>query len=127
MDVTPHAGLRYSMIDMDDYSTAYSQNDSDSINIFSLPVGVTIAKEYVTDTWTVKPSFDLTLTGNFGDDEVDATAKWNGYSNLSTTVKSAIMDNFTYGAAVGVSATSGNFGLGLGVTTLALLTLMSLV
>ena len=115
MDVTPHAGLRYSMIDMDDYSTAYSQNDSDSINIFSLPVGVTIAKEYVTDTWTVKPSFDLTLTGNFGDDEVDATAKWNGYSNLSTTVKSEIMDNFTYGAAVGVSATSGNFGLGLGV------------
>ena len=115
MDVTPHAGLRYSMIDMDDYATAYSQNDSDSINIFSVPVGVTIAKEYVTDTWTVKPSFDLTLTGNFGDDEVDATAKWNGYSNLSTTVKSEIMDNFTYGAAVGVSATSGNFGLGLGV------------
>ena len=115
MDVTPHAGLRYSMIDMDDYSTAYSQNDSDSINIFSLPVGVTIAKEYVTDTWTVKPSFDLTLTGNFGDDEVDATAKWNGFSNLSTTVKSEIMDNFTYGAAVGVSATSGNFGLGLGI------------
>ena len=115
MDVTPHAGLRYSMIDMDDYATAYSQNDSDSINIFSLPVGVTIAKEYVTDTWTVKPSFDLTLTGNFGDDEVDATAKWNGFSNLSTTVKSEIMDNFTYGAAVGVSATSGNFGLGLGV------------
>ncbi|MCK0515071.1 autotransporter domain-containing protein [Anaerobiospirillum sp. NML120448] len=115
MDVTPHAGLRYSMIDMDDYATAYSQNDSDSINIFSLPVGVTIAKEYVTDTWTVKPSFDLTLTGNFGDDEVDATAKWNSYSNLSTTVKSEIMDNFTYGAAVGVSATSGNFGLGLGI------------
>ena len=115
MDVTPHAGLRYSMIDMDDYSTAYSQNDSDSINIFSLPVGVTIAKEYVTDTWTVKPSFDLTLTGNFGDDEVDATAKWNGFHDLSTNVKSEIMDNFTYGAAVGVSATSGNFGLGLGV------------
>ena len=115
MDVTPHAGLRYSMIDMDDYSTAYSQNDSDSLNIFSVPVGVTIAKEYVTDTWTVKPSFDLTLTGNFGDDEAEATAKWNGFSNLSTTVKSEIMDNFTYGAAVGVSATSGNFGLGLGL------------
>ena len=87
MDVTPHAGLRYSMIDMDDYSTAYSQNDSDSLNIFSVPVGVTIAKEYVTDTWTVKPSFDLTLTGNFGDDEAESTAKWNGFSNLSTTVK----------------------------------------
>ena len=76
---------------------------------------VTIAKEYVSDTWTVKPSFDLTLTGNFGDDEVDATAKWNGFHDLSTNVKSEIMDNFTYGAAVGVSATSGNFGLGLGL------------
>ncbi len=115
MDVTPHAGLRYSMIDMDDYSTAYSQNDSDSLNIFSVPVGVTIAKEYVTDTWTVKPSFDLTLTGNFGDDEFEGNAQWATFSNLSTTVKSEIMDNFTYGAAVGVSATSGNFGLGLGV------------
>ena len=115
MDVTPHAGLRYSMIDMDDYSTAYSQNDSDSLNIFSVPVGVTIAKEYVTDTWTVKPSFDLTLTGNFGDDEFEGNAQWATFSNLSTNVKSEIMDNFTYGAAVGVSATTGNFGLGLGV------------
>ncbi len=57
----------------------------------------------------------MTLTGNFGDDEAESTAKWNGFSNLSTTVKSEIMDNFTYGAAVGVSATTGNFGLGLGV------------
>ena len=74
MELTPHAGLRYSMIDMDDYSTVDSQNDSDSLNIFSVPVGITIAKEYVTDTWTVKSSFDLTLTGNFGDYEAEATA-----------------------------------------------------
>ena len=115
MDVTPHAGVRFSKLDIDDYATEYAQSSSDSLNIFSLPVGVTIAKEYVTDTWTVKPSFDLTLTGNFGDDEFEGNAQWATFSNLSTNVKSEIMDNFTYGAAVGVSATSGNFGLGLGV------------
>ena len=115
MDVTPHAGLRYSMIDMDDYSTAYSQNDSDSLNIFSVPVGATIAKEYVTDTWTVKPSFDLTLTGNFGDDTVDGTVSWTGVSNYDVSTKAEFVDNFTYGAAVGIAAKTGNFGLGLGL------------
>ena len=115
MDVTPHAGVRFSKLDIDDYTTEYAQSSSDSLNIFSVPVGVTIAKEYVTDTWTVKPSFDLTLTGNFGDDEFEGNAQWATFSNLSTNVKSEIMDNFTYGAAVGVSATTGNFGLGLGV------------
>ena len=115
MDVTPHAGIRFSKLDIDDYATEYAQSSSDSLNIFSVPVGVTIAKEYVTDTWTVKPSFDLTLTGNFGDDEFEGNAQWATFSNLSTNVKSEIMDNFTYGAAVGVSATTGNFGLGLGV------------
>ena len=115
MDVTPHAGVRFSKLDIDDYATEYAQSSSDSLNIFSVPVGVTIAKEYVIDTWTVKPSFDLTLTGNFGDDEFEGNAQWATFSNLSTNVKSEIMDNFTYGAAVGVSATSGNFGLGLGV------------
>ena len=115
MDVTPHAGVRFSKLDIDDYATEYAQSSSDSLNIFSVPVGVTIAKEYVTDTWTVKPSFDLTLTGNFGDDEFEGNAQWATFSNLSTNVKSEIIDNFTYGAAVGVSATTGNFGLGLGV------------
>ena len=54
-----------------------------------------------------------TLTGKFSDGEFEGKAQWATFSNLSTNVKSEIMDNFTYGAAVGVSATSGNFGLGL--------------
>ena len=58
---------------------------------------------------------DSTLTGKFSDDEFEGNAQWATFCNLSTNVKSEIMDNFTYGAAVGVSATSGNFDLGLGV------------
>ena len=121
MDVTPHAGMRFTRIDMDDYSIESAdfgkvgQYNASSANVFSIPVGVTISKEYVTDTWTVKPSFDLTLTGNFGDDTVDGTVSWTGVSNWDVSTKAEFVDNFTYGAAVGIAAKTGNFGLGLGL------------
>ena len=107
VSVTPHAGLRYSSIDIDDYSVdgeqTYAHFSSQSMDVFSIPVGVTVAKDIVAGSWTVKPSFDLTLTGNFGDDEFDG--------ETSTEV----LDNFTYGATLGVAAQTGNFSLGLGV------------
>ena len=121
MDVTPHAGMRFTRIDMDDYTIdsadfgEVGQYNASSANVFSIPVGVTISKEYVTDTWTVKPSFDLTLTGNFGDDTVDGTVSWTGVSNWDVSTKAEFVDNFTYGAAVGIAAKTGNFGLGLGL------------
>ena len=89
--------------------------DADSMNILSIPVGVTFAKEFTGDAWTVKPSLELTLTGNFGDDETDGTVHWAGVENLSTNVSSEVIDNFTYGATLGVAAKTGNFSLGLGV------------
>ena len=117
--VTPHAGLRFSRIDLDDYTVdgedIIADYDADSMNIFSIPVGVTFAKEFTGDAWTVKPSLDLTLTGNFGDDETDGTVHWAGVDNLSTNVSSEVIDNFTYGATLGVAAKTGNFSLGLGV------------
>ena len=117
--ITPHAGLRFSRIDLDDYTIdgedIIADYDADSMNIFSIPVGVTFAKEFTGDAWTVKPSLDLTLTGNFGDDESDGTVHWAGVDNLSTNVSSEVIDNFTYGATLGVAAKTGNFSLGLGV------------
>ena len=117
--VTPHAGLRFSRIDLDDYTIdgedVIADYDADSMNIFSIPVGVTFAKEFTGDAWTVKPSLDLTLTGNFGDDESEGTVHWAGVDNLSTNVSSEVIDNFTYGATLGVAAKTGNFSLGLGV------------
>ena len=89
------------------------------MNIFSIPVGVTFAKEFTGDAWTVKPSLDLTLTGNFGDDKTDGTAHWAGVENLSTNVSSEVIDNFTYGATLGVAAKTGNFSLGLGDNNIA--------
>ena len=121
VDIKPHAGLRYSSLDLDDYTVdsavagEVAGYEADSLSIFSIPVGVTISKDIVAGNWTVKPSFDLTLQGNFGDDEADGTVGWNGVSNLDKNLTTEVFDNFTYGANLGVAAQTGNFSLGVGV------------
>ena len=121
VEVAPHAGLRYTNIDLDDYSIksngeSIADYSADKVNIFSIPVGVTFAKEFTGDAWTVKPSLDLTLTGNFGDDDISGDVSWTGVNNLVTPVSSEYMDDFTYGATLGIEAAStGGFSLGLGV------------
>ncbi len=122
IDIKPHAGLRYSFVDLDDYSVDSSVAgevagyDADSMGVFSIPVGVTFSKDIVSENWTVKPSFDLTLTGNFGDDEAEGTVGWTGVANLDKSLTTEVFDNFTYGATLGISAqnTSG-FALGVNV------------
>ena len=121
VDIKPHAGLRYSSLDLDDYTVdsavagEVAGYEADSLSIFSIPVGVTISKDIIAGNWTVKPSFDLTLQGNFGDDEAEGTVGWNGVSNLDKNLTTEVFDNFTYGANLGVAAQTGNFSLGVGV------------
>ena len=121
VEVTPHVGLRYSYIDIDDYSVkgkttgVVGDYSADSLSVFSIPVGVTIASEFQAGSWSVKPSFDLTLTGNFGDDENEGTFHWTGVENIDSSLNSEIFDNFTYGASLGVAAQSTS-GISLGLT-----------
>ena len=117
--VTPHVGLRYSNIDLDDYTVESSAGtigsyDSDSLSVFSIPVGVTVATEFTTGTWSIKPSFDVTITGQFGDDEAEGTFKWAGVENIDSHLNSEIFDSFTYGATLGVAAQSAS-GISLGL------------
>ena len=118
--VTPHVGLRYSNIDIDDYSVkgktygTVGDYSADSLSVFSIPVGVTIASEFQAGTWSVKPSFDVTLTSNFGDDEAEGTFHWAGVENIDSSLNSEIFDNFTYGASLGIAAQSSS-GISLGV------------
>ena len=85
------------------------------MSLFSFTVGVTFAKKFTSDTETIKPSLVLTLTSNFGDDDADGTVHRADEGNLSTNVSSEKIDNFTYGATLGVAAKTGNCSLGLGV------------
>ena len=120
VDVTPHAGLRFTSLDLDDYSLeaaghgTVANYDGDTMSVFSIPVGVTFAKSFEGESWTVTPALDLHVTGQFGDDEAEGSVAWSG-TNLSTSVTSEVFDNFTYGATLGVEAQSNSFSFGVGL------------
>lgn len=119
-NITPHVGLRYTSLDVDDYSvqcdaTTIAHNDSNRMNVFSLPVGVTIAKDITAGAWTVAPQFDLTFTANMGDDELESSTEFVGVESVGLATE--VLDSFTYGAKLGLKAQyqeSFSFGLNVG-------------
>ena len=113
--VVPHAGVRFTRVEADDYSVAgVGSYLGDKVGVVSIPVGVTVASAFSADSWTIKPMFDLTLTSNLGEDELQGKFEWEGV-NLETNVATEILDNFCYGATAGVAVESGNFAGALGV------------
>ncbi|MDY2798884.1 MAG: autotransporter outer membrane beta-barrel domain-containing protein [Anaerobiospirillum succiniciproducens] len=114
--VTPHMGLRYSMIEADDYSIRDAGSfSSDKMSVFSVPVGVTIAQAYASDNWIVTPYADFTVTGNFGDNSYKGSFKWANVANLTTDTDTEVMDNFSYGLTLGINGETGNLGMSAGL------------
>ena len=121
IQVSPHAGVRYQRIEMDDYSVNSRHHGrvvdykSDQINLLSMPVGVMITNDYITRSgWQLKPAIDFTATFNVGDNDANGVAVWTG-SNLSTPVSTEVLDPFTFGVNVGFSVRKGNFSAGTGI------------
>ena len=122
VDVVPHVGVRYTSFDMDSYQAqvdgyTIANADADSMQVFSIPFGVTFSKEMAMGNWVVKPVFDLNLTANAGDDELESDVAFVGVSNVALTTE--VMDSFTYGATLGIDARfqeSFSFGLNVGYT-----------
>ena len=120
VNVMPHAAVRYSYVDMDgfdlkDEGVAFGSVDGTDANVFSIPVGITLSKNIVAGTWTVKPSLDLTVACNFGDDSLESKVNYLGVANKALSTDTEFVDSFTYGATMGIAAQSGNVSLGLGV------------
>ncbi len=120
VNVMPHAAVRYSYVDMDGFDlkeegVAFGSVDGTDANVFSIPVGITLSKDIVAGTWTVKPSLDLTVACNLGDDSLESKVNYLGVANKDLSTDSEFVDSFTYGATMGIAAQGGNVSLGLGV------------
>ena len=117
VDVTPHLGVRYTRLAIDSYDTKINgyqvaSTDFDTMQMFSIPFGVTVSKDIAAGAWAIKPVFDLTLTANAGDTDAKLSTYYTGTRALDLT--SEAFDSFTYGATVGVDAKYGeNFSIGL--------------
>ena len=90
-NVVPHAGVRYTAIDVDDYR-GYA---SDSINVVELPVGVEVNGTFEASGWKVVPSVDFTIVPQVGDKDVKTAV-----GNVD------VIDNL-YNTTVGVEAVYG--------------------
>ncbi len=117
MDVTPHLGVRYTRLAIDSYDAksagkVLATTDVDTMQMFSVPFGVTISKDIAAGSWTIKPVFDLTLTANAGDTDAKLDTTFIGATPVALT--SEAFDSFTYGATMGIDAKYGeNFSIGL--------------
>lgn len=115
--VVPYVGLRYFNIDGDSYTTNYNgkaafQNEADSQNVWTLPVGVSLRNETVTKSgWRVTPKVDLAYIFAFGDTDNSVTVNTgSGVSTLSYDV----MDRSSWLASAALEAGKGDWTYGVG-------------
>ena len=117
VDVTPHLGARFIRLNTDSYDLISANGvegttDFDVQNVFSVPLGVTLSKGFVTGGWTLAPSADLTIAFNTGDTE----AKSNTFTaGKNIGLNTEVLDEVQYGVTLGLGAQYGAFGTSFGI------------
>ena len=114
--LTPHAGARLSIVDMDDYEIAAGTTklfdvSEDKATIFEVPVGMTVqTPSFMFQTFEVKPYVDVTLRGRFGDTESSYTLEG---SSTTDTIDYDVSGSFVGDLKVGYMSTYKNLNLGM--------------
>ena len=114
--LTPHAGARLSIVDMDDYKIAAGTTklfdvSEDKATIFEVPVGVTVqTPSFMFQTFEVKPYVDVTLRGRFGDTESSYTLEG---SSTTDTIDYDVSGSFVGDLKVGYMSTYKTLTLGM--------------
>lgn len=121
VDITPHAGLRYLRLRTGSFNTKNSQGtvfhtDSDTQNLWQIPIGVTVSKNYVsTGGWTVKPKLDLSIIPTAGDKNATTRISVPGVGTSDAMV-TEVMDSTSWAGTLGldIQKDKTSFGLRLG-------------
>ncbi len=115
-DITPHAGIRYTSYDVDDYSAVSGlyrmDNEGGSSSLVSFPVGVSFSKSIAAGNWTVVPAVDLEVIPVAGDKDKDTRSVFDG---VLTSVNTKLHDGINYSTYVGLDAMYGD-SLSLGIS-----------
>lgn len=101
--VTPHFGVRYNHIDMDDMG----MTEHDGLNVIEMPVGVAFSGNFETAGWTIAPVVDLSLVPQIGDKDVNIAVQGAQGEHFD------VIDGSLFRTTLGVEASVGNFGLGV--------------
>ena len=104
LNVVPHAGIRWSSLDMDD--SKYGA-DYDKMNLFQMPIGVAFSGTFDMTGWKVAPMLDISVVPTFGDK--DAVASYAG--GIQDSVR--VVDSNPVQMTLGVNATVDAWTLGV--------------
>lgn len=109
--LVPHVGLRWTQISTDSFEAGY-MTDIDDMNVFQMPVGITVKGDVEVAGWTASPVFDLSFVPTFGDKNADMTL---GIAGVKTTDDLAVrvVDSNPVQATLGVNAVNGAWSFGL--------------
>lgn len=115
--LVPHVGARVSMIDMDDFTVTYQNQEAfkfteDKSWLFEVPVGVTAATEFEYQRWNVQPYVDVTLRGRFGDTDSTFTVTGAG-SGAKSSVAYDVSGDFIGDLRLGYMSTFKDLNLGM--------------
>lgn len=108
INVVPHVGLRWTRLDVDGYEGAF-KTDDDTLDVFTLPIGVAFSGSINAGAWKLAPKVDLAVVPSFGDDEATSKVRWQG---VSETVKTQVVDDAPFQATLGISAQNGDWTIG---------------
>lgn len=122
VEITPHLSLRYHRVALDDYEVAIdgtkvAENSMQDMDMWSVPLGVSFARDFITDQWQLRPAFDLTISANFGDTDMYSRTRFDGVSGADFNYCTQVIDNFTYSVTTGIALkhNSGRFSAVLNV------------
>ncbi|MGN0901908.1 MAG: autotransporter outer membrane beta-barrel domain-containing protein, partial [Succinivibrio sp.] len=114
----PYAGIRYLGYDLDDYSVnsalgTIANNSSDTIKVYSVPVGLAAEKEISKGEWDIKAGVDGRISFNLGDR--DCSSKSTFVGSITTALSTEVFDSVTYGVGGKLSAEKGELAVGMSV------------
>ena len=110
-NIVPHAGLRWTRVSVDSFEAGYT-TDIDTMNVFQLPVGVTVSGDFETHGWTLAPAFDLSFVPAFGDKDADMTLGVTG-ATVTDKLGVQVIDSNPVQATLGLDAVNGAWAFGL--------------
>lgn len=111
--VTPHVGLRYKHVRVDDFNASGFSYKNESANLFELLVGVAVSSDIKTAGGAgIKPFVDVTATPNFGDRKVKNKVGLRNTA-VSDSFDARITNNALVNGTIGVNAVKGSHSFGL--------------
>ena len=117
-DMTPHIGVRWSQLKTDAFKTHNTQGtvfstDSDTQNIWQIPVGLTLSRDYVAKNgWTVKPKLDVSFVPASGDRHASTRIHVPGVG-ASDITRTEMMDSTSWNGSLGLDMQKDRLSVGI--------------